>query len=122
VVYVEKPYEPVRLMPSGRERIQLPPSLRHDEAFEFRIYSIVNKTSGRDIENIPKENQCRWIIGDPKDIEAYWCRMDVSPGTHYCAFHYKLSYQPFKPYVRKKKEKHPDVRPLITKHSKDEAY
>jgi GcrA cell cycle regulator len=98
----EPVYVAVQKLTSGRERVKLPPCLAHEEAFEYRVYAIANKTSGRDIENIPRDRQCKYIYGDPKHEDAYWCRMDVRPGSHYCTRHSKLMYQPALKPVRKK--------------------
>lgn len=91
---VERPYQAVRALPSGRSRVMLPPSLNHDDNFDLHIESIVSRTPRLNIHLIPSDKQCKWITGDTRSPDAYWCRMVVRAGTHYCETHAQIMYVP----------------------------
>lgn len=84
---------PVETPKPPRERVRLPKMFRADNVFEEMLRM---KHEGReyvDIQNIPGSRECRWISGDPKDKDAFWCRDPITHGK-FCTTHAKLAYTP----------------------------
>jgi hypothetical protein len=38
------------------------------------------------------DNQCRWPIGDPQDIDFHFCDQSSIPGRPYCEHHCSVAY------------------------------
>ena len=40
------------------------------------------------------EKTCHWPVGDPANVEFFFCGGEAVRGTSYCAFHFRVACQP----------------------------
>jgi GcrA cell cycle regulator len=74
-----------------RFRNRLPKEF-YDNAFFFNwIANLTPKL--RDIYCIPRDKECKFIIGEVMNPTSYWCRKTTRGGS-WCDYHHKLVYQP----------------------------
>lgn len=95
--FSNKPYVPLKSTPppkrATRQRVRLPSAFDDDTYFFKWVSQLKPRPSRHEITAIPSMGSCKWITGDVREKNAYWCGKVAVAGTSWCDKHIHLVYQ-----------------------------